>query len=130
MVIGSSSLEGSAVCLHPLVREQPGVSITAHFADLRDFRLERTKAHDLIPFNFRWMEAQVAINVLPRHRLAFRRPTAPRTDDTRRGPPEAGMAWLAAQTAKRARLPICDPMQIPLAGERSWAEMTEIYYNG
>ena len=26
---------------------QPGVSITAHFADLRDPRLERTKAHDL-----------------------------------------------------------------------------------
>jgi predicted transposase YbfD/YdcC len=38
---------GSAVCLHPLVRAQPGVSITAHFADLRDPRLERTKAHDL-----------------------------------------------------------------------------------
>ena len=35
------------MCLHPLVRAQPGVSITAHFADLRDPRLERTKAHDL-----------------------------------------------------------------------------------
>ena len=38
---------GSAVCLHPLVHAQPGVSITAHFADLRDPWLERTKAHDL-----------------------------------------------------------------------------------
>ena len=35
------------MCLYPLVRAQPGVSITAHFADLRDPRLERTKAHDL-----------------------------------------------------------------------------------
>ncbi len=35
------------MCLHPLARTQPGVSITAHFADLRDPRLERTKAHDL-----------------------------------------------------------------------------------
>ena len=30
-----------------LVHAQPAVSITAHFADLRDLRLERTKAHDL-----------------------------------------------------------------------------------
>ena len=36
------------MCLHPLVRAQPGVSIAAHFADLRDPRLERTKAHDLM----------------------------------------------------------------------------------
>jgi predicted transposase YbfD/YdcC len=36
------------VCLHPLVGTQPGGSITAHFADLRDPRLERTKAHDLM----------------------------------------------------------------------------------
>jgi predicted transposase YbfD/YdcC len=34
--------------LHPLVRVQPGVSIAAHFGDLRDPRLERTKAHDLL----------------------------------------------------------------------------------
>ena len=39
---------GFAVCLHPLVRAQPGVSIVAHFGDLRDPRLERTKAHDLM----------------------------------------------------------------------------------
>ena len=43
---GIMSVGGSAVCLHPLVRAQPGVSITAHFADLRDPRLDRTKAHD------------------------------------------------------------------------------------
>ena len=36
------------MCLHPLVRAQPGVSIAAHFADLRDPRLERTKAHELM----------------------------------------------------------------------------------
>lgn len=35
------------MCLHLLVRAQPGVSITAHFGDLHDPRLERTKAHDL-----------------------------------------------------------------------------------
>ena len=35
------------MCLHPLVKTQPGISIAAHFADLRDPRLERTKAHDL-----------------------------------------------------------------------------------
>lgn len=36
------------MCLHPLVTAQPGSSISAHFADLRDPRLERTKAHDLM----------------------------------------------------------------------------------
>ena len=41
----------------------------------------------------------------------------------------ADMAWLSAQPANQAWLTLCDPMQIPLAGERSWAEMTAIYYN-
>jgi L-rhamnose mutarotase len=42
---------------------------------------------------------------------------------------EADMAWLAAQPDNQAWLALCDPMQITLAGERSWAEMTEIFYN-
>jgi predicted transposase YbfD/YdcC len=33
--------------LHPVVNAPPGVSIAVHFAELRDPRLERTKAHDL-----------------------------------------------------------------------------------
>ena len=41
----------------------------------------------------------------------------------------ADMAWLSAQPANQAWLALCDPMQIPLAGEHAWAEMTEIYYN-
>lgn len=36
------------MCLHPVGRAQPGVSIAAHFGDLRDPRLERTKAHELL----------------------------------------------------------------------------------
>jgi hypothetical protein len=39
------------------------------------------------------------------------------------------MAWLAAQPDNQESLALCDPMQLPLAGERSWAEMTAIYYN-
>jgi len=35
------------MCLHPVVTALPGVSIAVHFAELRDPRLERTKAHDL-----------------------------------------------------------------------------------
>jgi L-rhamnose mutarotase len=42
---------------------------------------------------------------------------------------KADMAWLAAQPANQERLAICGPMQIPLAAERPWTEMTEIYYN-
>ena len=41
----------------------------------------------------------------------------------------ADMAWLSAQPANQAWLALCDPMQLALAGERSWAEMTAIYYN-
>ena len=41
----------------------------------------------------------------------------------------ADMAWLAAQPANQAWLALCDPMQIPLTGGSSWAEMTKIYYN-
>ena len=41
----------------------------------------------------------------------------------------ADMDWLSAQPAYQAWLALCDPMQIPLTGGSSWAEMTEIYYN-
>jgi L-rhamnose mutarotase len=41
----------------------------------------------------------------------------------------ADMAWLAAQPDNQAWLAMCDPMQIPLAGEKSWAAMEEIYFN-
>jgi L-rhamnose mutarotase len=41
----------------------------------------------------------------------------------------ADMAWLAAQPENQAWLALCDPMQIPLAGETSWAPMEEIYFN-
>jgi L-rhamnose mutarotase len=41
----------------------------------------------------------------------------------------ADMAWLAAQPGNQAWLALCDPMQIPLAGEKSWAAMEEIFYN-
>jgi len=41
----------------------------------------------------------------------------------------ADMAWLAAQPGNQAWLALCDPMQIPLAGEKSWAAMEEIYFN-
>jgi L-rhamnose mutarotase len=42
---------------------------------------------------------------------------------------EADMAWLGAQPANQAWLAQCDPMQIPLAGETSWAAMDEIFFN-
>jgi L-rhamnose mutarotase len=41
----------------------------------------------------------------------------------------ADMAWLAAQPDNQAWLALCDPMQIPLAGETSWAPMEEIFFN-
>ena len=36
------------MCLHPVVNAQPGVSIAVHFAELRDPRLKRTRAHVLM----------------------------------------------------------------------------------
>ncbi len=42
---------------------------------------------------------------------------------------EADMAWLAAQPGNQAWLAQCDPLQIPLVGERSWASMDEIFFN-
>lgn len=43
---------------------------------------------------------------------------------------DADIAWLAAQPRNQEWLSICDPMQIPLKGEKSWAVMEGIYHNG
>lgn len=42
---------------------------------------------------------------------------------------EADMAKLAANARNIEWLKVCDPMQIPLEGYESWAEMEEVYYN-
>ena len=42
---------------------------------------------------------------------------------------EADMAALSAEPRNREWLSLCDPMQVPLAGESSWAEMESVYYN-
>ena len=42
---------------------------------------------------------------------------------------EADMARLAAEPRNEAWLKICDPMQIPLPGEESWAVMEQVYFN-
>jgi len=42
---------------------------------------------------------------------------------------EADMAKLAAEPRNKKWLAICDPMQIPLEGYKSWAEMEEVYHN-
>lgn len=42
---------------------------------------------------------------------------------------EADMARLAAEPANRQWLSVTDPMQIALAGEKSWALMEEVYHN-
>ena len=42
---------------------------------------------------------------------------------------DADMAWLAAQPDNQAWLALCDPMQIPLGGETSWAQMEAIFLN-
>ena len=42
---------------------------------------------------------------------------------------EADMAWLAAQPRNQEWLARCNAMQIPLAGESSWAVMDEIFFN-
>ena len=42
---------------------------------------------------------------------------------------EADMAKLDAEPRNKAWLAICDPMQIPLKGEKSWAVMEEVYHN-
>ena len=42
---------------------------------------------------------------------------------------EADMAWLDAQPANKEWLALCDPMQIPMAGEPSWATLESIFFN-
>jgi len=42
---------------------------------------------------------------------------------------EEDMAKLDAEPRNKQWLKICDPMQIPLKGEKSWAIMEQVYYN-
>lgn len=42
---------------------------------------------------------------------------------------DADMARLDAEPRNKEWLEICDPMQIPLPGEDSWAMMEQVYYN-
>jgi L-rhamnose mutarotase len=42
---------------------------------------------------------------------------------------EADMAKLAVEPLNIEWLKVCDPMQIPLKGEKSWAVMEQVYYN-
>jgi len=39
------------------------------------------------------------------------------------------MAALAAEPRNKEWLRVCDPMQMPLRGEKSWAVMGQVYYN-
>jgi L-rhamnose mutarotase len=42
---------------------------------------------------------------------------------------EADMAAMDAEPRIKKWLSVCDPMQIPLPGEKSWAIMEQVYYN-
>jgi len=42
---------------------------------------------------------------------------------------EGDMAELAKEPRNKEWLKICDPMQIPLKGEKGWAEMEMVYHN-
>jgi len=42
---------------------------------------------------------------------------------------EGDMAELAAEPRNKKWLSICDPIQIPLKGYKSWAEMEDVYHN-
>ena len=42
---------------------------------------------------------------------------------------EADMAALAGEPRNIEWLQICDPMQIPLPGEKGWREMERVYFN-
>ena len=39
------------------------------------------------------------------------------------------MAKLAAEPRNKAWLKICDPMQMPLPGAKSWTPMERVYFN-
>jgi L-rhamnose mutarotase len=40
-----------------------------------------------------------------------------------------GPQVLAAEPRNQAWLTVCDPMQIPLKGEKTWAAMERVFYN-
>ena len=42
---------------------------------------------------------------------------------------EGDMAKLSAEPRNKEWLSVCDPMQIPLKGYKSWAQMEEVYRN-
>jgi L-rhamnose mutarotase len=42
---------------------------------------------------------------------------------------EGDMARLGAEPRNKEWLKVCDPMQIPLPGEESWAVMEQVYFN-
>jgi len=42
---------------------------------------------------------------------------------------EGDMAKMEAEPRTREWLKVCDPMQIPLEGEKSWAIMEQVYFN-
>ena len=42
---------------------------------------------------------------------------------------EGDMARLDAEPRNKEWLKVCDPMQIPLPGEESWAVMEQVYFN-
>jgi len=42
---------------------------------------------------------------------------------------EGDMARLDAEPRSKEWLRVCDPMQIPLPGEESWAVMDQVYFN-
>lgn len=42
---------------------------------------------------------------------------------------EGDMARMDAEPRTREWLKVCDPMQLPLEGEESWAVMDEVYHN-
>ena len=42
---------------------------------------------------------------------------------------DADMARLAAEPRNQAWLKICDPMQVPLPGAKSWTKMERVYFN-
>lgn len=43
---------------------------------------------------------------------------------------ESDMTALAAEQRNIAWLEVCDPMQLPLEGEKGWAIMKQVYHNG
>lgn len=42
---------------------------------------------------------------------------------------KADMAKLYAEPRNKEWLKLCDPMQVPLDGEKGWAKMERVYYN-